>query len=843
MKPDRWKQVRELYHAALDREPGSRAALLREACEGDEELYREVESLLRFESQADSFMEQPAFEIAARALAADDSQSLIGEQIGSYKILSLLGQGGMGEVYLAQDSRLGRRVALKLLPSLVTKDVSRLRRFEQEARAASALNHPNIITIYEIGDVDGRNFLATEFIDGETLRQRIVAGPLNFIEALNFAEQMASALAEAHAAGIIHRDIKPDNIMLRRDRIVKVLDFGLAKLTQEKERGPEDPTRALVHTSTGLVMGTVTYMSPEQARGLAVDSRTDIWSLGVVLYEMIVGQIPFAGATNSDVLVSILEREPAPLSNSVAEVPPELQRIVSKALQKDREDRYQTIKDLRIDLKSLAREIDLAERDRKLRVAKQERITQERSGVSSSPFDSLAVLPFTISSASEDAEYLSDGITESVINSLAQLPQLKVMARSTVFRYKDQKRDPREIGRDLHVKAVLTGRVIPHGDTLIVSAELVNVADGSQLWGEHYKSNMTDIFDVQDEISTEISEKLRLKLTGEQQQKLTRRYTDNAEAYQLYLKGRYWWNKRTIDGMKKAVPYFEQAIETDPCYALAYAGLGDSYAMLGIYSALPPKESFPKAKIAQQRALEIDDDLAEAHASLGFTLLYHDWDLPQAEKELRHAIKLNPGYASAHQWLGFCLGLTYRTEEAIAEMNLAQQLDPFSASINYTAVWPVYWARRYDEAIRLYRAAVELHPDFWATHYWLGLAHEQKGEFAPAIAELEKAKALGDSSWRLSGLGHAYALVGRKSDAHEVLKELKALAKERYVSAYDVAVVYAVLDERDETFDWLEKAFDNRDWLLIWLGVDPLFDTLRADGRFKSLLRRIGFPQ
>jgi len=835
MTPERWQQIDQLFKAALACERPQREELLSVKCAGDEPLRREVESLLSSLEEADDFIEVPAGDVAAELLGTHQAALEPGQQIENYRIVRPLGSGGMAEVYLAEDIRLKRKVALKLLPPHFTANRDRVLRFEQEARAASALNHPNIITIYQIGEANSTLMIATEFVEGETLRQRLATGALNLNEALHFAIQIADALATAHKAGIIHRDIKPENVMIRPDGYVKVLDFGLAKLTEHASLMSiaEAPTKQ-VKTGSGMIMGTVGYMSPEQTRGKEVDARSDIFNLGAVIYEMVSGQKPFDGETPSDIVAAILKTDPPALSHSAPQAPPELVRIVAKALRKDREERYQTIGDLRIDLKTLAREIDFADHQRNSSASK--RIMSEAS----SSFDSLAVLPFSTSDSNPDSEYLSDGITEAVINTLAQLPQLKVMARSTVFRYKDQNRDPREIGRDLHVKAVLTGKVTQHGDNLIVSAELVDVADGSQLWGEHYKRHMTDIFQVQKEISSEISDKLRLKLTREQQEKLTRCYTDNAEAYRLYLKGRYWWNKRTIDGMKKAVLYFEQAIELDPTYALAYAGLADCYAMLGLYTALAPDESFPKAKIAQLRALEIDDNLAEARASLGFTLMFHDWDLKQAERELRRAIELNPGFASAHQWLGFCLGFGRRTEEAMAEMNLALQLDPFSASINYTAAIPIFWRRRYDEAILLFRSAVELHPDFWSTHYWLGLALAQNGEFALAIAELEKARALGDSPWSLSGLGYAYARAGRKNDAQEILNELKALAKETYVSAYEIALVYAGLDKANEAFDYLERAFDNRDRMMIWLGVHPLFDNLRADTRFRDLLLRIG---
>jgi serine/threonine protein kinase/tetratricopeptide (TPR) repeat protein len=794
-----------------------------------------------------------------------------GTFLGRYEVRSLLGTGGMGEVYLAQDTQLDRTVALKILPQELARDQLRMRRFIQEAKSASALSHPNIITIYEVGEIDDTHFIATEFVDGETLRHRITNDRPGFDETLEIAIQVASALQAAHAAGIIHRDIKPDNIMLRRDGYVKVLDFGLAKLTEKSNErlasAPEAMT--LVNTEPGLVVGTVSYMSPEQARGLAVDTRTDIWSLGVVIYQMLTGHEPFEAQTPTDQIVSIIERQPPPISFYTEGVPAELERIILRALAKDRGDRYQTIEEMLDDLrqvrKRLAFQIEL---DRSMSAGELslERIGLSRTSQGVQPadtsqasatakakssssitkrrrprkkaIDSIAILPLINTGGDPNTEYLSDGITESIINSLSRLPRLRVMARSTVFRYKGQETDPREVGEELNVRAVLTGRLQLFGDRLMIGTELVDAFDGAQLWGEQYNRKLSDIFAVQDEIANEISEKLQLKLTGEEKRRLTKRYTHDTEAYHLYLKGRYFWNKRSHDSLERGLEFFKQAIDADASYALAYSGLADSYALLGV--ALPPRDAFPRAIAASLKALEIDDTVAEAHTSFAFARMFFEWDWAGAEGEFKRAIELNPNYATAYQWYGRLLSVLGRHSESIINLQIAQALDPLSLSINTGVGVSYYLAGRYKEAIEHYHKTLEMNSSFTVAHEHLGSALLQVGLYDEAVREFQQAVRIDQNDLGLrASLGHAYAVTGRKDEAEKIISELQEASTLKYVSPYFMVEILAGLERVDEAFEWLERCYTDRAPHMIFLNVESKLSALRPDPRFDNLLKRM----
>jgi serine/threonine protein kinase/tetratricopeptide (TPR) repeat protein len=780
-----------------------------------------------------------------------------GTRLGRYEIRSPLAVGGMGEVYLARDIELERTVALKILKEDAASKQQRMRRFMQEAKAVSALNHPYIVTIYEIGEASGAHFIATEFIDGDTLRQRIKRGRLKLDEAIEVGIQTASALAAAHAAGIIHRDIKPENIMLRHDGYVKVLDFGIAKL-EEQTTGhhpsePEAPTRPLFSTDEGMVMGTLRYMSPEQTRGLEVDARTDIWSLGVVLYEMVTGRAPFDAPTRSDIIVSILERQPAPLA-ALSGVPTELERIVSKTLSKNKEQRYQTIKDLAIDLRQLKQRLDvITEMERARAVETSNEMTRATGNTSSSTssanpaparrsarrkaIDSLAVLPLV--NASRETEYLSDGITESIINSLSRLPKLRVMARSTVFRYKGREVDALEAGRELGVRAVLLGRVLMESaDRLVIKTELVDATDGALLWGGQYDRKLTDLFAVQEDISREIVGHLSLHLTGAEKKRLAKRPTENAEAYQAYLKGRYHLNKFTDEGLKRSIEFFREASDIDPNYALAYAGLADCYYRLSNMS-LAPREAMPKVKAAAMKALELDETVAEAHVSLALVACWYEWDWKRAEQSYRRAIKFKPSSASAHQRFGVYLAMMGKLEESIEKLQRAQELDPLTLKINVNLGATYFFARQYDRAIEQCRKTLLIDPNFVGALCLLGWCDEELARYDEAIAQLRKAAEISDLPEVLAMLGHAYAVGGRRDEARGVLNKLQELSEERYVTPYYRGAVCAGLGELDAAFAWLEKAYQERDEWLLHLKVDPKFDALRDDPRFTEMLKRI----
>jgi serine/threonine protein kinase/Flp pilus assembly protein TadD len=787
-----------------------------------------------------------------------------GTRLGPYEIVSAIGAGGMGEVYRASDTRLGRNVAIKVLPSTFSADADRLLRFEREARAVSALSHPNILTVYDIGTYDGAPYLVSELLEGQTLRECLAQAtrgtPFSPREAIECAAQIAQGLCAAHEKGTVHRDIKPENVFIRSDGWVKILDFGLAKLVQQPSASGDTGAATLVQyeTEPGVMMGTILYMSPEQVRGLPLDERTDVFSLGVVLYEMVAGRCPFAAPTQGDVIVSILEREPPPLAIYVATVPQDLERIASRALRKDRAERYQTAKELALDLENLAHRLSIeAALERAAPPPASGWATTVVNGRAAAPaparaarkqrarkaIDSLAVLPLVNASPDQDSEYLSDGITESIINSLARLPKLRVVPRSTVFRYKGRHVDPEEAGRELGVRAVLMGRMLRLGDTLVITTELVDAATNSQLWGEQYKRKVTDIFALQEEISSDISEKLRLKLSGDERKRLTKRYTENTEAYHLYLKGRYFLSKRARRWLRRAAVHFQQAIDVDPDFALAYAGLADAYALLGSANGgLAPSQVYPKAKAAVMKALELDDTLAEPHTSLGFFLLLYDWDWAGAGREFKRAIELNPNYAAAHDGYGFYCKARGKTEEAIQACVRAWELDPLSPFVNISLAWAYYFARQFDRAVEHARKVLEMDSGFAFAYWCLGLAYEQKGLYEDAIAAFWQGATLApeDVLTFPAHLGRAYALAGRHAEARRVLNELGGLSEHRYVSSYYFAIIHAGLGEVDWAFEWLERAYEERSGFLAFLGVEPMLDGLRTDPRFADLARRVG---
>jgi len=764
---------------------------------------------------------------------------VISETISHYRIIRELGAGGMGQVYLAEDTRLGRLVALKFLPASFQYDPERRTRFLAEARATSSLRSPHIAAIYDIGEHEGTMFLVMEYVEGEVLSARLKRGPLAVREVIDIAAQIADALAEAHAIGIVHCDVKSSNLIVNERGFAKMLDFGLAKIDDLNVLGADDRTRKVGEQTSLGVAGTLAYMSPEQALGRPFDHRSDVFSLGVVLYETLSGRLPFEGDSGTELIDKIIHSEPTAISRLNYAIPPELERITRKALEKEPERRYQSMREMLTDLRNLQRDNDSGGQTAAGIKRQTEAIGRTRSRKS---IDSLAVLPMENLSSEQETEYLSDGVTESIINNLSQIPRLRVMARSTVFRYKGRgSPDPQQVGHELGVRAVLVGRVLQRGDNLIVKVELVDTNDGSHLWGASYNKRMSDIFSIEEEISHEISDALKLKLTSAQKKGLARRYTENAEAYQLYLKGRYHWNKRTEAGIKKSIEYFEYATILDRSYALAYAGLADAYNLMASYSAKPLATPFLRAKATALKALSLDDTLPEAHVALAAVKLWREFDFKGGERGFRKAIQLNASYSTAHLWLALYLAAVERIDEALLEIELAHQLDPLSRVINLNLARVFYFARRYDESIEQCLKTIDMYPDYLIPHRRLGIAYGEKGMFPEAEAEFKKALSLSpDDTETMSAMGYAYAAAGRIEDARMILDRTNEIAKSAYVSPYSLARIHVGLGEIDKAFEYLEKTYQERHGILTYLKVEAAFDRLRSDPRFENLLQRMG---
>jgi serine/threonine-protein kinase len=838
-------------------------------------------------------------------------EPMLGKSVTHYRILSTLGKGGMGIVYRAEDTRLGRPVAMKFVPEALARDPAALERFQREARAVSALNHPNICTLHDIGEHENRPFLVMECLEGRTLAERIGAGSVPLEELVEFAIQIADALDAAHAKGIVHRDIKPGNLFLTTRNQIKIMDFGLAKVSpaisgSSQTRDSQMLTAAMgdLVTSPGSTVGTVAYMSPEQAGGEELDCRTDLFSFGVVLYEMATGASAFRGNTAALTFAAILNREPVPPSRTRPDLPPEIEHIILKALEKSRDLRYQSAAEMRGDLKRVRRDFSLRRVNPKpappsliaappastspstpalepraqsgsapalppagapAPLSSAEYIVnglkRNRRSVTAvgsllmvvaaaalyfsareKPLDSLAVLPFLNVGGDRGLEYLSDGITETIINNLSQLPKLAVRSFSSTERYKGKSITPDQAGRELKVRAVLTGRVVRRGEDFAISAELVDVNANRQLWGSQYAVKAADVLATQEQISRQISEKLRLQLSGAEMERMNRHTTENSEAYQSYLQGRFHWNKRTLEGLQTSIEYFQQAIQKDPQYALAYAGQADAYASLADFNVLPAREVMPKVRGAAAKAIELDGSLAEAHNSLAWAR-FHDWDWGTAEKEFKHAVSLNPSYPTAHVWYADFLGAMGRFDQAQAELDRALETNPLSPVINLAQASRLYYARQYSQAIEQCQKTLVIDPAFVPGHLLLGRAQLQAGRLPEAAAELQKALELseGDTN-ELAAVGYGYAVAHQGTKVAKILDELKQRSGQTYVQPLNLGIIQIGLGNRNEAFDWLAKAFDDRSAGLVYLKVDPVFDPLKSDPRFADLLQRIGLP-
>jgi serine/threonine protein kinase/TolB-like protein/Flp pilus assembly protein TadD len=890
MPPQRWEQVKQLYQAALGREPQTRSAFLAEACAGDPALLREVESLLQSNDEAGSFLSATALKDAERAPA----EEWVGRRVGAYKLIREIGRGGMGTVYLASraDELFNKLVAVKLINRGMDTE-SILRRFENERRILAALEHPSIARLLDGGTTeDGLPYFVMEYFEGQPLYQYCDTHQLSVDERLRLFEKICSAVQYAHRQLIVHRDLKPKNILVTADGTPKLLDFGIAKFLR-----PELASHTIDPTAPAVRLMTPEYASPEQVRGEPITAASDIYSLGVLLYGLLTGHRPYVLKSRFPHELSrvICEEEPTAPSAIVSRVEPaddpeaadstpitpqwvskarhaspeqlrrrlrgDLDNIVLKAMNKAPPARYASAEELSEDIRRHleGRPIIARQPATSYRVAKW--VQRQRTAVIAAALallafaaagaavwqartrlpamgdkavKSLVVLPFVNSAADPNADYFSDGVTESLINSLSRLPQLRVMARWTSFRFKGQPVDPQRIAGQLGVDAVLSGSAVQRGDALVIQVELVRGADGAQLWGDHYHRPLGEVFAMQEEIAKAIADKLSFKLTSEQQRQVSRRETENEEAYRAYLRGRYFWNKRTKEGIRAAIEHFQSAIELDPSYSSAHAGLANAYAVLPSYDPLAGASSYDKAEAAARAALQIDDALSDAWAALGWIKFSRDLDLQAAGQHFAHALKLNPSDATAHQWHAFYLSALGRFDEAFAELRQAVELDPLSPIINNTLARTLYYARRYPEAIEQFHKALDLEPAFPAAHYNLGAAYAQSGKHSEAIAQWRQ----GDGSTWFARRAYAAALVGDKREAVAALEGLEKASGEREVPAL-IALIHLALGEKQAALDWLEKAYQARDVWLLFFKVEPEFDPLRSEPRFQELLRRL----
>jgi serine/threonine-protein kinase len=857
MDPERWASLQRMFHEALERPPEARASYLAEIAKSDPQAAEEVRALLSAGRRAVDDVFDPATSTGGLTTLAP------GTRLGPYEVVSRIGAGGMGEVYQVVDTRLDRSVAVKVIRMPEAQRADRRERFQREARAISRLSHPHICALFDVGEQDGLTYLVMEHLEGQTLAERLVEGSLPVEQVLLYGREMAEALEAAHRQGVVHRDLKPANVMLTRDG-VKLLDFGLAKLRAE-ERAPAAAAHTL--TQTGMVMGTLPYMSPEQLQGGDVDARTDIFALGAVLYEMTTGRRPFAGDTEAALIAALLSGEPAPFTGARGQAVPALERVVRRCLAKDREQRWPSARDVAEELRSIAD--GRAGRGRARWIPRWSTRTRwlaaagllllglalvpwlrrgpaMRDGPATAPsVHSIAVLPLRDLSPEKAAEdYFADGMTEALIADLARISSLHVISRTSVMRFKDTRESLPDIARQLGVDGLIEGSVLRSGGRVRITAQLVHGATDRHLWVETYDRDLRDVLTLQGEVARAIADQVRVVLTPEERARLSRKRTVDPEAHEAYIKGRFYWNKRTTEGLQQALSHFQKAIEKDPALTLGYVGLADTYATAGFYGydAIPPAEAMPKAEAAARKALEIDVDSAEAHTSLGRTKHYtFRWS--EAGEEFQRALGLNPNYSLTHQWYGHYLTTVGQHDRAIATHERARQLDPLNLQITVALGVGQYMARRFDDAVATYRKTLEMDPRFARAHFRLGQVHAARGEYGKAVKEYETyASVTGGDPLSLAMTAHALGRLGEREKARAILARMQQAASKGWVPTYRFALVYIGLGDRERAMDWLEKAYEERSTFLISLAVDPMLDPLRSDRRFQELLRRVGPP-
>ena len=851
MTPERWQQVKGVLEEALELTADERSAFLDRACLTDHSLRREVESLLSCSNDVRSSFLKSSPNAGLRLSKVT--------RLGDFEILSLLGAGGMGEVYRARDCRLDRDVAIKVLPQFVSFE--RLGRFEQEAKAAAALNHPNILAVFQMGTHQGAPYLVSELLEGETLREQAKEGPMPLKKAIDYGMQIVQGLVAAHEKGIVHRDLKPENLFVTTDGRIKILDFGLAKLTHQESE--TQLTKQTSDTEPGAVLGTVGYMSPEQVRGLAADHRSDIFAFGAILYEMLSGKRAFHKPTSVETMTAILNEEPPLLSRVAPNISPALGETVYRCLEKNPEQRFQSATDLVSVLRTSAETQAHAPFLRTRKTAVQAALTVAAllalsalaiglnvgglrnrllHGVTSPTIRSLAVLPLANLTGDSGQDYFVDGMTDELTTDLAQIAALRVTSRTSAAQFKDTKKRLQQIAKELNVEAVVEGSVVRSQDRVRITAQLIEVKSDRHLWAKNYERKIQDVLALQDEVALDIAEEIRIKLTPEERTRLAFARPVNPEAHDNYLRGRFWWSKRTEEGEWKGLDYFQKAIAKEPNYALAYAGVADSFIVLGHHGRLSPKEALPKAKQAAMKALGLDDSLAEAHTSLALVRHSYDWDWSGAESEFKQAIVLNPNYSTAHHWYSHYLVAVGRLDEALSELERARQLDPFSPTINAFLGDTLYYARQYDRSLRQYRQALEMYPDAAELHDGIANVYEQKKMLPEAFVERQQVLTIHGEKQIATALAQVYKNSDYKGYLQKRIQSLEQGQKSGSVSALYLAHLYAILNDDEHAMTYLERAYDDRDPWLLNLQVDPAMDTLRLSPRFRDLVRRIGLP-